>query len=164
MAIDISTLINTMLNAAKPVLKEKWPEIEDYAETEFKKIAENIVRIEKMKLAGTVTEEKAKIYLDMQKNSTRAVILTVEGLGIIAVEQAINSALAAVKDVVKDGQNGVMFEAGDSLALANNLEKLLIDDELCKRLSEVGHDFVKSEFDWSVVGNEYRRLLKLLVT
>jgi len=93
-----------------------------------------------------------------------------EGLGLVAVEAmgcgcaVLVSNLAAVKDVVKDGQNGVMFEAGDSLALANNLEKLLIDDELCKRLSEVGHDFVKSEFDWSVVGNEYRRLLKLLVT
>ena len=37
----------------------------------------------------------------MQKNASRSVLLTVEGLGILAVEEAINAAL----DVIKGAAN-----------------------------------------------------------
>jgi hypothetical protein len=36
----------------------------------------------------------------MQKNSALAVMLTVEGLGLLTVESAINAALGAVRDSV----------------------------------------------------------------
>jgi len=36
----------------------------------------------------------------MQKNTTRAVMLAVEGMGLVLIEEAINAALKAVKDVV----------------------------------------------------------------
>ncbi|MBI2486321.1 MAG: hypothetical protein HYW01_05055 [Deltaproteobacteria bacterium] len=100
MAIDVTKLAQDMLSAAKGVLTEKWPEIEDYAETEFKSIAENIAMIERMKLMGKITEEKARLHLEIQKNSARTVLLTVEGLGILAVEQAINAALGVIRDTV----------------------------------------------------------------
>jgi hypothetical protein len=100
MAIDIQQLLTPMLNAAKAVIGKKWPDIQTYAETEFKKIGENILMIEKMKLQGNVTEPQAKILMDLQKNASRAVLLTLEGVGLIAAEQAINAALGAIRDVV----------------------------------------------------------------
>jgi hypothetical protein len=36
----------------------------------------------------------------MQKNSALAVLLTVQGLGLLTVESAINAALGAVKETV----------------------------------------------------------------
>jgi len=36
----------------------------------------------------------------MQKNATRMVLMTIEGLGVLSAEAAINSALSAVKDNV----------------------------------------------------------------
>lgn len=100
MAIDATKLAQDMLSAAKGVLTEKWPEIEDYAEMECKSFAENIAMIERMKLSGKITEEKARLHLEIQKNSARMVLLTVEGLGILAVEQAINAALGVIRDTV----------------------------------------------------------------
>ena len=100
MSLNASVLATNMLNAAKGVLAEKWPEIKDYAETETKKLAESLVMIEKLKLAREISNEQAKLHLDIQKNATRTVLLAIEGLGILAVEQALNAAFAAVKDTV----------------------------------------------------------------
>ncbi len=100
MAIDKSKLAENMLVAAKGVFAKKWPEVEEYAGMEFKKIAESIDAIERMKLSGRITEEQARLHLDIQKNATRTVFLALEGLGILIVEQAIKAALSVIKDTV----------------------------------------------------------------
>ncbi len=99
-SIDVSELVPKMLNAAKSVLGEKWPDAKDYAETELKKIGEAILFIESQQLLGKMSNEKAKIHLDIQKNAANAILLALEGLGILAVEEAINDALDAIKDIV----------------------------------------------------------------
>jgi len=100
MKIDVSKLSLDMLNAAKIVLLQEWPEVQNYAKTEFKKIAEDIAMIQEMKLNDEITEERARLHLEIQKNATRTVLLAIQGLGIIAVEQAINAALDVVKGTV----------------------------------------------------------------
>ncbi len=100
MSIDASKLVSDMLIAAKDALVDKWPEAKDYAESEFKKIGEAILFIEKQRLLGKMSEEKAKLHLDIQKNASKMVLLTLEGLGILAVEAAINAALNVIKSAV----------------------------------------------------------------
>ncbi len=98
--IDLKKLVEGMTSAALGVLKEKWPSVKTYAEAEFKKLGETVIGIQKAKLAGEMNEQEARLLMDMQKNAMRAVMLTIEGLGIIAVEQAINAALAVVRDTI----------------------------------------------------------------
>lgn len=100
MALDIKQLLKPMVDAAKTVIGKKWPDVQTYAETEFKKIGENILMIEKMKLQGNVSETQAKILMDLQKNASRVVLLTLESIGLIMAEQTINAALGAIRDVV----------------------------------------------------------------
>jgi len=100
MALDVGELVKKMFEAFETSLVDKWPEIKDYAEAEAKKMAESLVMIEKLVLAGQITEEQAKLHFQIQRNATRMVLLTIEGLGIIAVEQAINAALDVLKDTV----------------------------------------------------------------
>lgn len=100
MSLNASELTMNMLSAVKGVLSEKWPEIKDYAESETKKLTESLVMIEKLKLTGRISDEQAKLHFDIQKNATRTVLLTTEGLGILAVEQALNAAFAVAKDTV----------------------------------------------------------------
>jgi len=100
MTLDVSKLAQDMLKAAKSSLEKSWPEAEGYAKMEFTKIAQNLAAIEQMQIAKTITEEKRGCNLTFKKNASRAVMLAIEGLGIIAVEQAINAALGAVKDTV----------------------------------------------------------------
>jgi hypothetical protein len=100
MSLNVSALGRDMLSAFMDVLKGKAPDIRRYAEAESKKMAQSIVMIEKLVVAGTINEEEPKLHLSIQKNAARTVFLTIEGLGIIAVQEAINAALDVVKDTV----------------------------------------------------------------
>jgi hypothetical protein len=98
--INVEDLLQKMLAAAAGPFKQQWPNVKDYAQTELKKIAESIAFIEAQAALGQMTPEQAKLHLDIQKNASRMVLLTIEGLGILTVEAAINAALAVVKEAV----------------------------------------------------------------
>ena len=100
MELDVTELASNMLEAFKANLKKQWPEVKEYADSESKKLAESLVMIERLKFAGKITEEQAKLHFEIQKNASRTVLLALEGLGLIAVEQAINSAIAVLRDSV----------------------------------------------------------------
>ena len=98
--INISEVFKTMIGAAKGVLEDHWKEIKPFAEQEFKSYTRNIYLIGKLKIKGSITKQQAKYYMQIQKSSLRTVLLTIEGLGIVAVENAINAAINSVKDIV----------------------------------------------------------------
>jgi hypothetical protein len=100
MALSASQLGKDILAALKGTLTEKWPEIKEYGEAESKKLAQALVMIEALKVSGKINEEQAALHLEIQKNASRTVLLTIEGLGILAAEAAINAALNVVKDAV----------------------------------------------------------------
>jgi hypothetical protein len=56
--------------------------------------------IGEMKLKGEITEEQARLQMNIQRNSMQVVLLTVEGLGKLAVESAINAAIGVIKTAV----------------------------------------------------------------
>src|SRR5262249_6983380 len=100
MAFDVKSMMGDMLHAAAGALDKKWPAAKDYAESEFQKIAQSIVAIGKLTAAGTISREEAVLQLEIQKNASRAILCTIEGLGILAVEAAINAALDVIKSTV----------------------------------------------------------------
>ena len=100
MAIDVNAIAQAMGAAFLTSLKKDVPDIKVYAEEEAKKFAQSLVMIESLKAAGKIDEDEANLHLEIQKNATRTVFLTVKGLGILAVENAINAALNAVKGMV----------------------------------------------------------------
>ena len=99
-SINVDQLVTSMLQAAQGVLADKWPEARDYAESEFKKIGQAIAFIEAQRALSLMSDEKAQLHLEMQKNAAKTMLLTLEGLGILAVEAVINAALDAVKSAV----------------------------------------------------------------
>jgi len=100
MALNVKSLAAAMLGAAQGKLQEHWPEVREYAETETRKTADTLASIERLLLAGQINSKQAKALLRMQRNSAQSVLLTIEGLGLLTVESAINAALGAVRDTV----------------------------------------------------------------
>jgi hypothetical protein len=100
MSLNVSQLRRAMVNAAKDELGDKWPEIKVYAESEAKKIAETIKMIAKLTKDGDISISAARLHLNIQKNAARTVLLTVEGLGLLAVEAAVNAAVRAIRETV----------------------------------------------------------------
>lgn len=106
MKIDIEKLLKGMLEAASVVLKNHWPKAKDYAENEFRKLLLEAQHIAQLKDDAKITEQEATYLMDLQRNASRAVLLTIEGLGILAVEAAINAALAVVRDTINSAVGG----------------------------------------------------------
>ncbi len=100
MSLSVNDLIGKIVSAIKPILAKYWNDVGDYAEGESAKMAQSLVTIANLKVAGKIDEQQAEALLDMQKHSMQAVLLAVEGIGLIAAQNAINAALDAVKDLV----------------------------------------------------------------
>lgn len=99
-SIDFSKLIQDMLGAAKTTLATHWNDAKPYVEKEIKSYVENIRLIDDLKTENRITEEQAKLYLDIQRSSMRIVLLTIEGLGILAVEATINAVIDVIRNTV----------------------------------------------------------------
>jgi hypothetical protein len=95
--LDISKLVQTMSGAALGVLRNEWPSVRSYAETEFRKLGETVKLIAEQTAEGKISAEEASLLFDMQRNAMRSVLLTVTGIGILSAEQAINAALDAAR-------------------------------------------------------------------
>lgn len=100
MGLNVSQLAKEMTAVFIGSLKDKAPDIQRYAAREARKLAQRLAKIEKSVLAGMIDEDEARLQLDIQKNATQIILLKIEGLERLAVEQAINSALNVVIDMV----------------------------------------------------------------
>ena len=100
MALDVSTLFSSMITAAEGSLKTGWAAVEPFAKTQFTAIAQQIVDIEAQLAAGQLSKDDAASLLDMQANASRAVLMTVEGIGLATAQNIINAALGAVGGAV----------------------------------------------------------------
>ena len=100
MALDVGTLASQMLGAALPILSKDAQDAESFATTEFTKIAQTIASIGEQLAAGQINQDQATLLLEMQTSASKNVLLTLQGLSLLAVEAAINAALGVVKTVV----------------------------------------------------------------
>ena len=100
MAIMFNSIIGPMLEAVKGTFENQWPTIKDFAESETIKLAQTLTQISQLVVTEQISNIEASVLLEIQKNTARTVILTVEGMGLILVEEAINSALDAVSGVI----------------------------------------------------------------
>jgi hypothetical protein len=100
MSLNIDEIAQQMLGAAKGVVAEKWPSTQKYLESETKIFAQRLASIEQMRLAGVISESRAKLHVEFQKEAWETVLLAVEGMSQLLVEQALNAALKAVQEVV----------------------------------------------------------------
>lgn len=98
--INFGELLSPMLSAAKKELSGYWKDVQPYAKKEIKSYVDNLKLIYDLKQQGKITEEQAKLYLEIQKNSFRIVMLTFQGLSILTVENTINAVIGSVKDTV----------------------------------------------------------------
>ena len=102
MALDTGDIASSMLGAMKQVLSKYWHVVSSYAESESKKTAETLATIEQELITKQIDQVQASALLDIQKHATRTVLLTVEGIGLVAAETAINSAFGAIRTLVND--------------------------------------------------------------
>jgi hypothetical protein len=100
MSISVGDLAGAFLAAVKPILKKHWKEVGEYATAESAKMAETLALAVKLKAEGKIDEQQAQFLVEMQKNAMQVVLLAIQGIGIIAAQNAINAGLAAVEKLL----------------------------------------------------------------
>lgn len=109
MSINFDQIVKIMISSAKNSFKTHWPVIKDYAESEFEKLGKTIINIEYLLLSGKISIGEASVILEIQKNTARAIMLTLQGMSLLMVEQAINEALDAIKGIVNGALGSVLL-------------------------------------------------------
>lgn len=86
------------------ILRDAGQDIVHFAEAEARKIATSMAEIADLRVKGVIGDEEVRLHLDIQKNASRAVLMAIKGVGIIAAEQAVNAAF----DVVRGALNAAL--------------------------------------------------------
>lgn len=80
-----------------------------------------------------------------------------EPFGLTAVEAmaaarpVCASRAGGLRDIVRDGETGLLFERGDAADLARRLTQLLDDASLRQRMGDAGRRVAEQEYDWKQV-------------
>jgi len=90
-----------------------------------------------------------------------------EGFGLVLIEaMAAGVAVVAtdvpgIRDVIRNEKTGLLAPPFSPPALAREIERLLRDDELRRRLIDRARQDVRERFTWDIVLPRYRSLLEL---
>lgn len=98
--LDKEQIYVEMMGAVKGILEDNWGKAKPFAEKQIMLFTESLEAIERLKEQEMLSEEQAKLYIDIQKSSLRIALMTVDGLQALAVERAINTALDVVKKTI----------------------------------------------------------------
>ena len=70
----------------------------------------------------------------------------------------VASDIGGCRDLIADGENGLLFPSGDAAALADRVDKLLTEPVKLQKFGEAAYDSVKEKYDIVVVGEQLTRL------
>ena len=98
--LSVADMVSDMLQAVKASLGKDYSKAKDFARPELQRLARSLVDFAKLVATDKVTKQQARSLVAIHQNTTRVVFLTIEGLGIIAVENALNAAIGAIRSTV----------------------------------------------------------------
>ncbi len=113
--------------------------------------------------AGFVEDENKPLYYKAADIFCLPSTTMAESFGIVNLEAmaaglpVVSSNLGGIPDVVKHGENGLLAEPYDVEMVAENLLKLLKDDEMRKEMGNAGFGMVKN-YSWDKVTTETQKL------
>jgi hypothetical protein len=98
--IDISNVVDQMVQASSIILSPGGRHATAFAAHEYAQFIRDVEHIHTMVEQGTMTVETAQTLVEQHKLSMQAALLTVEGLGVIETQQAINAAVKVLNTVL----------------------------------------------------------------
>ena len=108
-AVNVDTVAANAAQKMIQVLAGTGKDVASYAQEEAKKLATSAVEIATLLASGQITDEEAKLHLDIQKHASRAVLMAIEGVSLLGAEQAVNGALGVIGDAIKAATGLALF-------------------------------------------------------
>ncbi|MGI0133976.1 MAG: glycosyltransferase family 4 protein, partial [Candidatus Micrarchaeaceae archaeon] len=92
-----------------------------------------------------------------------------EAFGVVFAEAAavgvpiVATTTGGIKDIVHDGINGLLVPQKDASAIADAVQRLQQNPELCARLGTAGPSIVAEHFSWQTITQKYLAVLHMVV-
>ena len=100
MNLDIGSISQTMIDAVRAALGERWSAIRAIAEPELRKLAQTLEDVRQLQADGKVDANRAFQIVEIQRNTALSVLRTIGGLGVLTARKAVDAAAHAAGDVV----------------------------------------------------------------
>lgn len=114
MAIKVDDVFAKMMATAGQAFGDGWASVKNYAPTEFRKmalqlvdIADNVAKYRADRSTG-YSAATGKLLFQMQRNATEGVLVAISTLTLLAVQNAINAILAVLKRTFKAALKAVL--------------------------------------------------------
>jgi hypothetical protein len=98
--LDVNKVVADMVQASAGALIKGGRQATEYAAHEYSQFIKDIEHVQTMAEKEIVTADEAQALVDQHKLSMQAVLLAVEGLGLVAVQNAVNAALQVLNDAL----------------------------------------------------------------
>ena len=167
--------LNVLLDAF-PRIREAVPEARillvggGVQEANLKAQAEALGISDQVRFTGRVPHEQVQRYYDLvdvlvyPRQSMRLTELVTPLKPLEAMAQGRLLAASDVgghRELIRDGENGVLFRAGDSPALADRVIDLLGDTERWPALRKAARDYIETERNWPASVARYHQVYGL---
>jgi hypothetical protein len=100
MNFDVASITNTMITGVRHAIGDRWATIRALAEPELKKLAQTLEDVRELYAGQKITADHAVQLVEMQRNTAKSVLGTVEGLGLLTARDALDAAAHAAGAVV----------------------------------------------------------------
>ncbi|WP_060665001.1 glycosyltransferase family 4 protein [Bacillus sp. CHD6a] len=165
--------IKTIIDAAKKInetsleclfiLAGKGPYLSD-----FKALVKQAGLEKHVLFIGHVNEiEKATL---LERCDMLVVPSVYEPFGIVAIEgmaagkPVIGAKTGGLSSIIKDGENGLMFEPGNAIDLCEKIYSLIDNPTLCSQLGEKALNEVNQKYNWEDVRDQTEAVYETTVT
>ena len=139
---------------------------------EIERIAAETGLGDRLIMPGRVPHEEVAVYYSLidiapfprKPQPVTEMVSPMKPLEALAMEKAVVvSSVAALTEMIADGETGLVFAKGDVASLAEVLDRLIGDRGLRARLGRNGRDWVVRQRTWAEMGRRVRATLEALV-
>jgi glycosyltransferase involved in cell wall biosynthesis len=135
-------------------------------EKKLKTKVENLGLKEKVLFLGNIPNKEVPKYLAMSDIFVRPSIS--EGLGNAFLEAMavgipiIGTPVGGIPDFLKDGETGLFCEVANPKSIAEKINILLTNENLCQKLIENGRKLVEEKYNWDLIAEKMRNIFNKL--
>ena len=87
-----------------------------------------------------------------------------ESFGLVLIEAmscgacVIGSSSGGIKEIIRDGKNGIIFQEKNHEELAEKITALLKNNRLRSRLAKKGQQFARDNYDWGKISDKFLKV------
>jgi len=137
--------------------------------SEYKKMCEEFNISDNVIFTGFVDETE---LIEYYKSSDVVVLPSTtvqEGFGMVLIEgnacgkPVVGTRVGGIQYVIEDGKTGLLVPPKNSEALAGAIIKILIDEDLAKKMGENGRRLVEEKYTWERVADMTEKVYKEVI-